>query len=138
MGRVAVIQCPAMNAEDMLTEARSRITRVTPAALLADLDTDVIVVDLRCAEERRRTGVIPDSIPIGRSVLEWRLDPTSQWRDDRVARPDARMILVCEDGYSSSLAADSVRRLGFADIGDLDGGMTAWIAAGLPLEPATD
>jgi rhodanese-related sulfurtransferase len=91
---------------------------------------------LRCAEDRAATGVIPGSIPIARSVLEWRCDPESASHDARVARPEARVILVCAEGYSSSLAADSLRMLGFGDAGDLIGGMAAWVEAGLPTEPA--
>jgi rhodanese-related sulfurtransferase len=82
--------------------------------------------------------VIPGSIAIARSVLEWRCDPACEWRDERVARPGARVILVCANGYSSSLAADSLRQLGFTDVGDLIGGMAAWVAAGLPTAPVTN
>jgi len=124
---------PTMNAEQMLAEARSRIDRATPEQTMAALDAGAVVIDLRCADERAATGMIPGSIPIARSVLEWRCDPESEWRDDRVARPDARVILVCADGFSSSLAADSLRSLGFAAAGDLIGGMSAWVDAGLPV-----
>ncbi|HSM01809.1 MAG TPA: rhodanese-like domain-containing protein [Acidimicrobiia bacterium] len=123
-----------MNAEQMLIAARSRIRRSTPEETAAALEEGAIVIDLRCADERSITGVIPGSIPIARSVLEWRCDPESEWRDRRVARPDSRVILVCADGFSSSLAADSLRILGFADAGDLAGGMSAWLEAGLPVE----
>jgi rhodanese-related sulfurtransferase len=123
-----------MNAEQMLAEARSRIQRATPQETVAALDDGAIVIDLRCSDDRVATGMIPGSIPIARSVLEWRCDPESEWRDDRVARPDARVILVCADGFSSSLAADSLRVLGFTAVGDLVGGMSGWVDAGLPVE----
>ena len=125
---------PPMNAEQMLAEARSRIDRATPEETAAALEQGAIVIDLRCSDERVATGVIRGSVPIARSVLEWRCDPESEWRDERVARPHDRVILVCADGFSSSLAADSLRMLGFTAVGDLVGGMAAWIAAGLPVE----
>ena len=120
----------------MLEQARRRINRATPDETAAAVEAGHPVVDLRCRDERAATGVIPGSIAIARSVLEWRCDPTSEWSDDRVARPDERMILLCADGFSSSLAADSLRSLGFTDVGDLIGGMGAWVEAGLPVEPA--
>jgi len=126
----------AMNAEQMLAEARSRIDRASPQETAGALEMGALIIDLRCSEERRRTGVIPGSIPIARSVLEWRCDPESEWHDDRVSRPDERVILVCEHGFSSSLAADSLRSLGFTAIGDLIGGMEAWMDGGFPVVPA--
>ena len=123
-----------MNADEMLAEARSRIQRSTPEETAAAIRDGAIVIDLRCSDERSVTGVIPGSIAIARSVLEWRCDPESEWRDERVARPANRVILVCADGFSSSLAADNLRTLGFTAAGDLIGGMSAWLAAGLPVE----
>lgn len=118
--------------DEMLAEAREEITRSTPEETEAALATGAIVIDLRCDSERA-AGVIAGSIAIARSVLEWRCDPSSQWSDARVARPEARVVLVCQDGFSSSLAAQSLRRLGFERAGDLIGGMSAWEAAGLPV-----
>jgi rhodanese-related sulfurtransferase len=111
----------------MLAEARSRIVRFTPAeAAASDV---VLLVDMRSEDERERTGVIPGSRHVPRSVLEWRADPTSEWRDpDLVGR---RLVLVCQEGYSSSLAAASLVELG-VDAGDLIGGYDGWVAAGLP------
>ena len=114
----------------MLAAARSRIRRATPEETAAALDAGALVIDLRGPDERSITGEIPGSIPIARSVLEWRCDPACDWRDPRVARPEARVILVCAHGFSSSLAADSLRQLGFTDVGDLIGGMEAWVAEG--------
>lgn len=122
----------------MLARARSRIDRATPAEAAAAIDRGAIVIDLRCADERVATGVIPGSIPVARSVLEWRCDPESPSRDDRVARPEARVILVCAQGYSSSLAADSLRSLGFTAVGDIAGGMEAWLAEGRPVMRGSD
>jgi rhodanese-related sulfurtransferase len=112
----------------MLAAARSRIVRYTPReAAAAD---DILLVDLRSADERERDGVIPGSVHVPRSVLEWRADQTSEWREPSLAGP--RLVLVCAEGYSSSLAAASLAELGF-DAGDLVGGFDAWAAAGLPV-----
>lgn len=124
----------AMGIDEILTAARSRITRVEVDELSEMLLDGVVVIDVRDSASRRATGIIPGSIPIGRSVLEWRCDPASASRDDRVAHPDAQVIIVCDQGYSSSLAADSLRLLGFTRVGDLVGGVEAWSAAGLPLD----
>lgn len=122
-----------MNVEEMLAEARSRIRRSTAADVDRELVEGAVVIDLRCPEVRRMTGMIPGSVAIGRSVLEWRCDPASAWSDPRVAHPERRVVLVCEEGYSSSLAADALRQLGFEDVGDLVGGMEAWLADARPV-----
>jgi len=112
----------------MLAEARSRIPRYTPAEAAA---ADVLLVDLRSSDERREHGVIPGSVHVPRSVLEWRADQTSADRDPTLA--GRRLVLVCAHGHSSSLAAATLVELG-VDAGDLDGGFEAWVAAGLPVE----
>jgi rhodanese-related sulfurtransferase len=115
----------------MLAEARSRIVRYTPSeAAAAD---GVLLVDLRSLDERERTGVIPGSKHVPRSVLEWRADPTCEWHDPELA--GRRLVLVCAHGYSSSLAAASLVQLGL-EAGDLDGGFEAWVEAGLPVVDA--
>ncbi|MGZ8439074.1 MAG: rhodanese-like domain-containing protein, partial [Candidatus Limnocylindrales bacterium] len=97
-----------------------------------------ILVDTRCADQRRETGVIPGSIHVPLSVLFWRLDPTSGFEDQRLADRGRQVILVCAHGYSSSLAAATLQELGFTRATDIDGGFEAWRAAGLPIEVATD
>ena len=113
----------------MLAEARSRITRYTPAEAIAA--EGILLVDLRSTDERREHGVIPGSVHVPRSVLEWRADPTSAHHDPSVA--GRKLVLVCAQGYSSSLAAATLVELG-VDAGDLDGGIEAWVAAGLSTE----
>jgi rhodanese-related sulfurtransferase len=121
--------------EAMLATARARIQRYTPGeALLATRD-GAVLIDTRSDSDVKSEGRIPGSIYIHRNVLEWRCDPQSGYNDPRVSRLDARLIVVCNDGYSSSLAAASLRDLGFARVGDLVGGYRAWRAAGLPVEP---
>ena len=113
----------------MLAEARARIRRYTPEEAAAD--DDLLIVDLRSIDERERTGVIPGSKHVPYSVIQWRADPTSEWHDSELAgRP---LVLVCAQGYSSSLAAASLVELG-VEAGDLDGGFEGWVAAGLPVE----
>jgi rhodanese-related sulfurtransferase len=105
----------------MLADARTRIRRYTPEAARAD--PDLLLVDLRSVDERERTGVIPGSKHVPYSVIQWRADPTSEWRDDELV--GRRLCLVCQQGYSSSLAAVSLVQLG-VDAGDLIGGYEAW------------
>ncbi len=112
----------------MLAEARSRISRYLPAeAAIAD---GILLVDLRSTDERREHGVIPGSVHVPRSVLEWRADPASSSHNSELA--GRKLVLVCAQGYSSSLAAATLVELG-VDAGDLDGGFEAWAAAGLPV-----
>jgi rhodanese-related sulfurtransferase len=105
----------------MLAEARTRIVRYTPEQ--AANDPELMLVDSRSADERARTGVVPGSKHVPYSVLQWRADPTSEWRDDELV--GRRLCLVCQQGYSSSLAAASLVELG-VDAGDLIGGYEAW------------
>ena len=105
----------------MLAEARGRITRYTPEEVRAN--PDLLVVDIRSSDERERTGVISGSKHVPYSVLPWRADQTSEWRNEELA--GRRICLVCGHGYSSSLAAAQLVGLG-VDAGDLIGGYDAW------------
>jgi rhodanese-related sulfurtransferase len=121
--------------ERMLAEARERIRRYTPEQAAA---ADVLIVDLRSNDERARDGIVPGSIHVPRSVLEWRCDQTSGHANPHLA--NRTLALLCAHGYSSSLAAASLVDLGLTDAGDVVGGFGAWVAAGLPVleAPATD
>jgi rhodanese-related sulfurtransferase len=121
--------------KDVLAEARQRILRYSPSEAI---DAHVVIVDLRSHDERARTGIIPGSIHVPRSVLEWRADPDSSWSNPRIADRQLPLVLVCTHGYSSSLAAESLVELGFEHVGDLEGGFEAWAAAGLPVAPAPE
>ncbi len=112
----------------------ARLTR--PEAALAVLTDGAVLVDIRPSEQRMAEGEVPGAIIIGRNVLEWRLDPRSEARIPALARPDARIIVMCSEGYASTLAAASLRRIGLHEATDLDGGFQAWQAAGLPTHPA--
>lgn len=117
----------------ILLNARGTILRYLPNEAAA---AHAIIVDLRSHDERVATGIIPGSIHVPRSVLEWRADPDSGWSNPRIADRQLPLILVCAQGYSSTLAAESLVELGFEHVGDLEGGFEAWAAAGLPVAPA--
>lgn len=123
---------------DLLAASRAKIDRLEPHAVLAATREGAIVIDTRCAEQRRETGTIPGSVHVPLSVLFWRLDPASGSEDPSLADPGRQVILVCAHGYSSSIAAATLRDLGFARASDIDGGFEAWQAAGLPIEFASD
>lgn len=118
-------------AAELLDQARSRIERLEPTDLAADRRR--VVVDIRDSADRAAEGVIPGSMWIPRTVLEWRVDPTSEMPDPRIADPTLHLVVVCNDGYSSSLAAATLRDMGFEHAADLIGGFRAWKAAGLPV-----
>jgi rhodanese-related sulfurtransferase len=120
---------------DFLEDARRRLERLEPAALARASAEGALVVDTRSHDERRRHGVIPGSRHYPLSELEWWLDPASEHADPDVGL-DAWIVLVCQEGYSSSLAAARLQALGFARATDLVGGIEAWKAAGLPVEGA--
>jgi rhodanese-related sulfurtransferase len=110
----------------LLAEARAGLDRVAPADLAAELAAGALVVDTRPAEQRSRDGGLPGAVVIDRNVLEWRLDPTSPHRIPEAGDPDRRVIVVCNEGFSSSLAAATLRRLGLRRATDLAGGYQAW------------
>ncbi len=117
---------------DRVFAARSRIGRMTPTELAARLlgDRPPTVVDTRTATDRGRFGVIAGSIHVPRTLVEWHLDPANGYRHESVVSFEQPLVLVCNGGYSSSLAAESLLDLGFADVGDLIGGIRAWVDAG--------
>ena len=123
---------------ELLETARARLDRLQPDAAFAAMQNGAILIDTRCAEQRRQTGIIPGSVHVPLSVLYWRLDRGSGYDDPRLSDPAGRVVLACADGYSSSLAAATLKDLGFSDATDVVGGYAAWVAAGLPVEPEPD
>lgn len=119
--------------DEVLANARHRIDRLTPDQAAAEAARGAVLIDTRDSGDRDRDGCIEGSVHIPRTVLEWRADPTSESSDARIADYEARLIIVCNEGYSSSLAAASLKDLGFDRVADLDGGFAAWKAAGLPI-----
>jgi rhodanese-related sulfurtransferase len=122
-----------MPIDEVLARARGRLERLEPHAAQAAMQAGALLVDVRSESQRAADGVVPGSVFIARNVLEWRCCPTSEWRDERI-EPDRRLIVMCDEGYQSSLAAATLRDLGL-DATDLDGGFQAWRAAGLPVLP---
>jgi rhodanese-related sulfurtransferase len=121
--------------DELLATARGEIGRLTPPEALAAMRSGAILVDIRPAEQREREGHIPGARVIARNVLEWRLDPQSEHRDPEVARLDLQVIVICDQGYQSSLAAATLGRFGL-DAADVIGGVQSWLEEGLPLEEA--
>lgn len=121
---------------DLLAESRGGLRRISATELAAALAADeaVVVVDTRQSTDRAALGCIPGSVHLPRSVLEWRLDDTSGYSEPIVSDRAERIVVVCADGYSSSMAAASLQRLGFANATDLIGGFSAWRRYGLPIE----
>lgn len=118
----------------LLEEARARLERVTPEQAWAELEAgEAILVDTRTFEQRRDAGEIPGAIVVDRTVFEWRLDPSSPSRIPEIESPDTRVVVVCRQGYSSSLAAATLHELGLWRATDVIGGVEAWREAGLPL-----
>lgn len=109
----------------LVAEARLGLDRVLPLDLPAEVAAGALVVDTRPFEQRQRDGALPGAVVVDRNVLEWRLDPTSPYRLPQVTDADRRIIIVCNEGYSSSLAAATLRRLGLNRATDLVGGFQA-------------
>jgi rhodanese-related sulfurtransferase len=123
----------ALGIAQILEAARARLHRLTPAQAYAEVGKGAVLVDIRPAAQRQTEGEIPGAIVIERNVLEWRLDPRSDHRLP-IAGFSLRVIVVCSEGYTSSLAAASLLDLGIVGATDLDGGFRAWEAAGLPVK----
>jgi rhodanese-related sulfurtransferase len=113
----------------LLARARSGLDRVAPADLAAEIEAGAIVVDIRPVEQRERDGELPGAVVVDRNVLEWRLDATSPYRLRLADDPDARVIVVCNEGYASSLAAATLQELGVRRATDLVDGFQGWLAA---------
>jgi rhodanese-related sulfurtransferase len=116
------------NIDVLLEAARQGIDRVLPADLRSEIDAGALVVDTRPVEQRRRDGELRGAVVVDRNVLEWRLDPTCPHRIPEATDAGLRIIVVCNEGYSSSLAAATLRQIGLSRATDLVGGFQAWKA----------
>ena len=112
--------------DDLLAAARARLQRVAASDLDTELAAGALVVDTRPWEQRQRDGALPGALVIDRNVLEWRLDPASPARIPEADGYDTRIVVVCNEGYSSSLAAATLQDLGLHRATDLVGGFQAW------------
>jgi rhodanese-related sulfurtransferase len=120
--------------EQVLAEARARLSRLTPQQAQRAVGVGAVLVDIRPAAQRAAEGEIPGALIIERNVLEWRFDPASTARLPQ-ASYDAQVIVFCSESYTSSLAAVALQDLGVRNATDLAGGFMAWRAAGLPVVP---
>ena len=118
--------------DDLLSSARARLRRVDPDGVAAAMATGALLVDIRASEVRARDGQLPGAMVVDRNVLEWRLDPASPHRLPEVTGHDQTIILVCTEGYASSLAAATLQDLGLRNATDLEGGYAAWVAGRRP------
>jgi rhodanese-related sulfurtransferase len=124
---------PPRTVDELLAQARAMLPhRPSPAEALRAQARGALLIDIR-GDDQRRDGLIPGAIVVPRNSLEWRCDPTSEWRHPAITRRDLHIILICQQGYQSSLAAATLQQLGLINATDLDGGFTAWAAAGLPV-----
>lgn len=124
--------------EDLLARARARLDRLRPREAADAVAAGARLVDIRPGWQRLDEGTIPDALVIERNHLEWRLDPTSDARVPEATDHDQRWIVVCSEGYTSSLAAVALQELGLHRATDIDGGYRAWAEAGLPTAPGSD
>jgi rhodanese-related sulfurtransferase len=122
--------------DQLLEEARCRLDRLDPLGALDAIHAGATLIDIRSDSQIATDGVVPEALVIPRNVLEWRLDPASKHRHPRAPHLNDQVILMCNEGYQSSLAAATLQQLGFARATDLKGGFQAWRAAGLPTQQA--
>ncbi len=118
---------------EVLAAARERLDRPDPRRAAAMVEDGAILVDTRPGWQRDQEGELPGALLIERNHIEWRLDPTSDARIPQAVDHDVTWIVVCSEGYSSSLAAASLHDIGLRNATDLVGGFQAWKAAGLPV-----
>ncbi len=123
----------ARTIDELLAAVRARIERIEPGEVTARVAAGALLVDTRPVEQRERDGEVPGAVVVDRNVLEWRLDPASPWRIPEVTGYDLDVIVLCNQGYSSSLVADTLRALGVRRAVDVIGGFEAWAALGLPV-----
>ncbi|MFJ2375442.1 rhodanese-like domain-containing protein [Streptomyces sp. NPDC087769] len=120
--------------DELLEQVRAGYVRVGPQETTAAAADGALLVDIRYAELRERDGLIPGALVVERNELEWRLDPRGSHRAPQAVSHDLRIVVICNEGYASSLAVASLRQLGLHRATDLIGGFQAWRAAGLPVE----
>ncbi|HEY6622935.1 MAG TPA: rhodanese-like domain-containing protein [Acidimicrobiales bacterium] len=114
------------SADDLVARARARISRIGPDELAPLSAAGALIVDIRPAAQRAEEGALPDALVVERNVLEWRLDPSGDYRVPEVTGYEQPVVVVCSEGYASSLAADALRSLGYVHAADLIGGYQAW------------
>jgi rhodanese-related sulfurtransferase len=121
-----------------LARAREGLARLSADEAFDEMQRGALLVDTRTFEQRRVQGDVPGALRIDRTVFEWRLDPTGPWCIPQVTGPETRIIVMCRQGFSSSLAAASLQALGLTRATDIVGGFEAWREAGLPVAGFVD
>jgi rhodanese-related sulfurtransferase len=114
------------SADELVAHARERISRVGPEQLGTVAAAGGLIIDIRPVGQRAEEGDLPGALVVERNVLEWRLDPSGDHRIPQVNGYDQPVVVVCSEGYASSLAADALRALGYTHAADLVGGYRAW------------
>ena len=127
----------ALSVDQMLAQARSRLQRLTPAQAHDALAAGALLVDIRPGWQRAEEGEVPGALLVERNHLEWRFDPECDARLPQATGYDVQVIVLCSEGYTSSLAADALCSLGLHRSTDVIGGFHAWVAVGLPSVPGT-
>ena len=123
------------NVDELLAEARAKLDRLEPAEAHAAVEAgEAVIVDIRADSQRAADGVVPGAVFIPRNVIEWRVDASTGYGDPRLTE-GRRAIVMCNEGYQSSLVAATLQELGLEDATDLAGGFQAWRGAELPFEP---
>ncbi|MEU3458389.1 rhodanese-like domain-containing protein [Streptomyces sp. NPDC006733] len=125
----------ARSIDDHLARVRTRLERLDAPAAAKAAAAGAVLVDIRYAALRDRDGLIPGALVVERNELEWRLDPLGDFKLPEATDHDLTVVVICNEGYASSLAAASLQDLGLHRATDLDGGFQAWRAAGLPVTP---
>jgi rhodanese-related sulfurtransferase len=120
--------------DQLLEEARAELERLGPAEANRAVSEGALLVDIRAESQRQRDGEVPQALFFPRNVIEWRADPSSSAHDPAFSDLDRPVVVMCDEGYQSSLVAATLKRLGFAQATDLVGGFQAWRDAGLPVD----
>jgi rhodanese-related sulfurtransferase len=127
----------ARTVDELLADARSRLRRLGPLEAAIRVASGAVLVDIRPAAQRAIEGSVPGALVVERNVLEWRFDPASDARLPQATGYDVEVVVLCSEGYTSSLAADALRSLGLHGATDIVGGFHAWVAVGLPVVRGT-
>jgi rhodanese-related sulfurtransferase len=136
MNLVVAVSANRRTLDELLEAARAQIARLEPADAYAAAEQGALLIDIRAEVDRERDGIVPGSLHIPRTVLEWRLDPESSWRNPHIGNLDQQIVLICDHGCSSIFAAATLVELGFSCAADVVGGFAAWREAGLPTTPS--
>ena len=125
---------PPASAETLLAAARAGLRRLSPPEAREAMRNGTLLIDIRSDRQRAADGIIPGSHFVARNVLEWRLDPACRHRDPLLGDPSRGLMLICDEGFQSSLAAATLQTYGQREVADVIGGFRAWRAAGLPVQ----